>query len=76
MQLPEFLHGLTGGDGKPTLKYASEIFSMLEVTKTKKKEILLHLGEVCEDIFFVKSGILKASIIDEYGDLHLKLVCF
>jgi CRP-like cAMP-binding protein len=70
MDLPEFLHDLTGDTEKPSLKYATEIFSMLEISKVKKKEILLHLGEVCDNIFFVKSGILKGSIIDEYGDLH------
>jgi len=70
MELPHFLHDLTGGDDKPSLKYATEIFSMLEVTQVKKKDVLLHLGEVCDNIFFVKSGILKGSIIDEYGDMH------
>ncbi len=70
MELPEFLHDLTGGGDKPSLRYATEIFSMLEVIKVKKKEVLLHLGEVCDNIFFVKSGILKGSIIDEYGDMH------
>jgi CRP-like cAMP-binding protein len=70
MELPKFLHDLTGDGEKPSLKYATEIFSMLEVVKVKKKEVLLHLGEVCDNIFFVKSGIIKGSIIDEYGDLH------
>lgn len=75
MELPEFLHSLTGGDDKPSLKYATEIFSMLEVIKVKKKEVLLHLGEVCDNIFYVKSGILKASIIDETGDMHTTRFC-
>jgi|GEM_PF-474534 len=70
MDLPKFLHGLTGGSDKPSLQYASEIFSMLEVVKVKKKEVLLHLGEVCDNIYYIKSGILKGSIIDEFGDLH------
>jgi len=70
MELPDFLHDLTGDGDMPSLKYATEIFSMLEVVKVKKKEVLLHLGEVCDNIFFIKSGILKGSIIDEYGDLH------
>ncbi|WP_194851757.1 Crp/Fnr family transcriptional regulator [Nonlabens antarcticus] len=70
MQLPEFLLDLTGDGDKPSLKYATEIFSMLEVVKIKKKEIILHLGEVSDNIYFVKSGIVKGSIIDEYGDLH------
>ncbi|BAO54624.1 Crp/Fnr family transcriptional regulator [Nonlabens marinus] len=70
MELPEFLHDLTGGGDKPSLKYATEIFSMLEVVKVKKKEVILHLGEVCDNIYYIKSGIIKGSIIDEYGDMH------
>ncbi len=70
MELPKFLHKLTGDGDLPSLKYATEIFSMLEVIKVRKKEVLLHFGEVCDNIFIVKSGILKGSIIDEYGDLH------
>ncbi|WP_242446515.1 Crp/Fnr family transcriptional regulator [Nonlabens agnitus] len=70
MELPDFLHNLTGGEDLPSIKYATEIFSMLEVKKIKKKQVLLHLGEVCDNIYFIKSGILKGSIIDEYGDLH------
>lgn len=70
MELPDFLHDLTGDGDRPSLKYANEIFSMLEVRKVKKKEVILHLGEVSDHIYFVKSGILKGSIIDEYGDLH------
>ena len=70
MELPDFLHELTGDGDRPSLKYATEIFSMLEVVKIKKKQILLHLGEVCDNIFFVKSGILKGSIIDEFGEMH------
>jgi len=70
MELPDFLHDLTGDGDRPSLQYATEIFSMLEVIKVKKKQVLLHLGEVCDNIFFIKSGILKGSIIDEYGDLH------
>ncbi|AZQ43351.1 Crp/Fnr family transcriptional regulator [Nonlabens ponticola] len=70
MELPEFLHDLTGDGDRPSLTYANEIFSMLEVVKVKKKQILLHLGEVCDNIYFIKSGILKGSIIDEKGEMH------
>jgi CRP-like cAMP-binding protein len=70
MELPEFLHDLTGDGDRPSLKYANEIFSMLESVHVRKKEILLHLGEVCDNIFFIKSGILKGSIIDEFGEMH------
>ena len=59
MELPEFLHDLTGGGDRPSLKYASEIFSMLEVIKVKKKQVLLHLGEVCDNIYFIKSNYVR-----------------
>ncbi len=75
MELPFFLHDLTGGSDRPSLKYVSEIFNMLEVVKVKKKEVLLHFGEVSDTIFYVKSGILKGSIIDEFGDLHAIRFC-
>ncbi|MEO9953271.1 Crp/Fnr family transcriptional regulator [Nonlabens sp.] len=70
MELPSFLYDLTGEGDKPSLEYANEIFSMLEVSKVRKKQVLLHLGEVADCIFIVKSGILKGSIIDEFGNLH------
>lgn len=70
MELPSFLHDLTGEGDKPSLEYANEIFSMLEVVKMRKKQVMLPLGEVADSIFIVKSGILKGSIIDEYGKMH------
>ncbi|WP_431472495.1 Crp/Fnr family transcriptional regulator [Nonlabens sp. SCSIO 43208] len=70
MELPSFLHDLTGDEGRPSLEYANEIFGLLEVKKVKKRDILLHLGEVSSHIYVVKKGVLKSSIIDEKGDLH------
>jgi CRP-like cAMP-binding protein len=70
MELPSFLYDLTGEGDRPSLEYANEIFSMLEVVKMRKKEVLLHLGEVADSIYIVKSGILKGSIIDEFGKMH------
>jgi CRP-like cAMP-binding protein len=70
MELPSFLYDLTGEGDRPSLEYANEIFSMLEVIKMRKKEVLLHLGEVADSIYIVKSGILKGSIIDEFGKMH------
>jgi CRP-like cAMP-binding protein len=70
MELPSFLHDLTGEGDKPSLEYANEIFSMLEVTKVRKKQVLLHLGDVADSIYIVKSGILKGSIMDENGKMH------
>lgn len=68
--MPSFLHDLTGEGDKPSLEYANEIFGMLEVVKMRKKQVLLHLGEVADCIFIIKSGILKGSIIDETGKMH------
>ncbi|MEN8815827.1 MAG: Crp/Fnr family transcriptional regulator [Nonlabens sp.] len=70
MELPSFLFDLTGEGDKPSLEYANEIFRMLEVTKVRKKQVLLNLGEVADSVFIVKSGILKGSIIDEFGEMH------
>ncbi|AGC76784.1 CRP-like cAMP-binding protein [Nonlabens dokdonensis] len=70
MELPSFLHDLTGEGDKPSLEYANEIFSMLEVVKMRKKQVLLHLGEVAHSIYIVKTGILKGSLKDEDGNMH------
>jgi CRP-like cAMP-binding protein len=70
MELPSFLHDLTGEGDRPSLEYANEIFSMLEVVKMRKKQVMLHLGEVTDSIYIVKSGVLKGSIIDEFGKMH------
>ncbi|WP_124978945.1 Crp/Fnr family transcriptional regulator [Nonlabens xiamenensis] len=70
MELPSFLHDLTGDGDKPSLEYANEIFGMLEVMKVRKKQILLHLGEIADSIYIVKKGILKGSIMDEFGKMH------
>ncbi len=70
MELPSFLHDLTGEGDKPSLEYANEIFSMLEVVKMRKKQVLLQLGEVAHSIYIVKTGILKGSLKDEEGNMH------
>ncbi|MGJ8683209.1 MAG: Crp/Fnr family transcriptional regulator [Nonlabens sp.] len=71
MELPPFLYELAKGENTPSIEYVGEIFSLLEVKKIRKKETLLYLGDTATKIFFVKKGILKASIIDEKGDLHV-----
>lgn len=70
MELPAFLHELTSDENTPSLEYAEEIFNLLEVTKFRKKETVLYLGDTATKIFFIKKGILKASIMDENGNLH------
>lgn len=70
MELPSFLHELTSDENTPSLEYASEIFNLLEIKKVRKKETVLYLGDTANKIFFVKKGILKASIIDDQGNLH------
>lgn len=71
MELPSFLKELTNDKDTPSLEYASEIFSMLESYSMSKKETLLFLGDTASKVFIIKKGIIKASIIDENGDLHV-----
>lgn len=71
MELPSFLYELTKDENTPSLEYASEIFNMLEVKKVRKKETLLYLGDTASKIYIVKKGILKASIVDEEGNLQV-----
>ncbi len=71
MELPSFLHDLTKDENTPSLEYASEIFRLLELKKVRKKETLLYLGDTASKIFFVKKGILKSSMLDEKGNLHV-----
>ncbi|WP_213520922.1 Crp/Fnr family transcriptional regulator [Nonlabens sp.] len=70
MELPSFLYDLTGEGDQPSLEYVSEVFSMLEVVKMHKKQVLLHLGDIADSIYIVKSGVLKGSIMDEKGKMH------
>jgi len=70
MKVPEFLLNLSGGPDRPTLEYVNEIFSLLDVVKMKKRQVLLNIGDVSDKIYFIKRGIIKASIIDEKGNLH------
>lgn len=39
--------------------------------KVKKGEVLLREGEVCNDIFFVEKGLLRAYTIDDAGKEHI-----
>lgn len=68
--LPAFLHELTGDGDKPSLEYATEIFRILENRKVKKKDVLVRIGQVPKEVYFIKKGILKASIIDGKGNLY------
>lgn len=70
MDLPAFLHAITMDENTPSLEYAQEIFNLLEVTKYRKKEIVLYSGDIATQVFFVKKGILKASIFDENENQH------
>lgn len=44
--------------------------SMFRVKKFKKNEIVLNLGEVCRDIFFVNNGLLRVYFADKNGKEH------
>lgn len=69
MELPAFINDLIGEDGLPTLEEAHKVFSVLEVIKVRKNQILLPLGEIASSIYIVNSGILKESMLDEAGNL-------
>jgi CRP-like cAMP-binding protein len=70
MKVPDFLLNLSGGPDKPTLAYISEIFGLLDVVKMRKRQVLLNIGDISDKIYFIKRGIVKASIVDEKGNLH------
>lgn len=55
-----------------TLSKKEEFFfaSLLQVSKLKRKQLLLHEGDVCNNITFVVSGCLKSYTIDEKGIEH------
>lgn len=70
MKTPEFLTELAGGTDRPSLETVDEIFSLLDLIKMRKKQVLLNIGDVANKIYLVKKGIIKASIIDDKGNLH------
>lgn len=43
----------------------SELLSKSTLIEAKKKTILIKEGDVCNHIYFVKSGILRAAVYDE-----------
>jgi CRP-like cAMP-binding protein len=68
MELPAFINDLIGKEGLPTLEEAHKVFSVLQVVKVRKNQILLPIGEIASSIYIVKSGILKESMLDEDGN--------
>jgi CRP-like cAMP-binding protein len=56
-----------------TLSKKEEFFftSLLQVIKLKRKQLLLHEGDVCKNITFVVSGCLKCYTIDKKGNEHV-----
>ena len=70
MEVPEFMLGLSGGPDKPSAEYVEEMFNLLDVVKLKKRQVILNIGDVADSIYFIKRGIIKASIVDDKGALH------
>lgn len=70
MEVPEFLLSLSGGPDKPSAEHVQEIFNLLDVVKLKKRQVILNIGDVADKIYFIKRGVIKASIIDDKGALH------
>ena len=56
-----------------TLSKEEEVFftSLLQNSKLKRKEFLLHEGDICRYNFFVVSGCLKVYSIDKKGFEHV-----
>ena len=56
-----------------TLSTAEEVFftSLLQHSKLKRREFLLHEGDICRYIVFVVSGCLKVYSIDKKGTEHV-----
>lgn len=44
--------------------------------KLKKKQYLLHEGEVCTHLSFVSKGLLKSYFVDEKGSEHINMFAF
>jgi CRP-like cAMP-binding protein len=41
--------------------------SKLTIKEFKKGEVILHQGEICEELYFINHGLARAYIIDESG---------
>jgi len=46
------------------------ISPLFEILDTRKKEILLHAGKICNDHFFVLTGCLRMYFLSEKGTEH------
>ena len=42
--------------------------SMFRVKEIKKKDIILHEGSICRDVYFVDSGLLRVYFVDNEGE--------
>jgi CRP-like cAMP-binding protein len=56
--------GLTDGE-------FHQLSSVLESIQIEKGHLLLRAGEICEHVFFVEKGLLRAFTIDDSGKEHL-----
>ena len=42
--------------------------SMFKTKEIKKKEIILHEGTICKDVFFINKGVLRFYFVDSNGE--------
>jgi CRP-like cAMP-binding protein len=42
--------------------------SMFKTKEIKKKEIILHEGNICKDVFFINKGVLRFYFVDNNGE--------
>jgi|TARA_B110000967_G_scaffold64023_1_gene65993 CRP-like cAMP-binding protein len=43
-------------------------FSMFKTKEINKKEIILHEGNICKDVFFINKGVLRFYFVDNNGE--------
>ena len=43
-------------------------FSMFKTKEIDKKEIILHEGNICKDVFFINKGVLRFYFVDNNGE--------
>ncbi|KUJ53067.1 Crp/Fnr family transcriptional regulator [Chryseobacterium sp. JAH] len=53
-----------------------ELQSFFSLTKLKRKQYLLHEGNVCTHLSFVCQGLLKSYFVDEKGGQHINMFAF
>src|SRR5579864_6396285 len=51
--------------------FIEELEATLHSRKVRKKEYLLRSGQICRNIYFVESGVLRVFYLNDYKDTSL-----